>query len=146
MVVFKQLQIANGTNISPRSKNKRAESMGEDTRDGEHQHEKVSSGRQDYLGGDVAYGGCIEDAFASDREQYDAKCYLSVYVPQASSMQLHTFMLGIAVARRAFLIISTPPFRTGGAGKHPPKIITCMLYRVMIPHGKCLVNYAQGRI
>ena len=48
--------------------------------------------------------------FDRDREQYDAKCYLSVYVPRASSMQLHTFMLGIDVARRAFLLISTPPF------------------------------------
>ena len=36
---------------------------------------------------------------------------LSVYVPWASPMQLHTFMLGIDVARRALLLISTPPFR-----------------------------------
>jgi hypothetical protein len=57
MVVFKQSQIANGTNISPRIKNKRAESMGEDARDREHQHEREFSGRQDHLGGDVAYGG-----------------------------------------------------------------------------------------
>ncbi len=40
MVVFKQSQIANGTNISPRIKNKRAESMGEDARDRKHQHER----------------------------------------------------------------------------------------------------------
>jgi hypothetical protein len=53
-------------------------------------------------------------------------------------------MLGIDVARRALLLISTPPFRTGGAGKPAPKRITCILYGVMIPYGKCLVNYAQG--
>jgi len=40
MIVFKQSQIANGTNISPRIKNKRAESMGEDARDRKHQHER----------------------------------------------------------------------------------------------------------
>jgi hypothetical protein len=57
MVVFKQSQIANGTNISPRVKNKRAESMGEDARDRKHQHESELSGMQDHLGGDVAYGG-----------------------------------------------------------------------------------------
>ena len=34
---------------------------------------------------------------------------------------------------------------TFGAGKHAPKIITCILYGVMIPYGKCWVNYAQGR-
>jgi hypothetical protein len=33
----------------------------------------------------------------------------SVYVPRTSSMQLHTFMLGADVARRAEGI-STPPF------------------------------------
>jgi len=54
-------------------------------------------------------------------------------------------MLGIDVARRALLGISTPPFRTGSVGKHAPKIISCILYGVMIPYGKCLVNYAQGR-
>src|SRR2546423_15208205 len=32
-------------------------------------------------------------------------------------------MLGIDVARRALLLISTPPFRTGGTWKHAPKII-----------------------
>ncbi len=32
-------------------------------------------------------------------------------------MQFHTFMLGIDVARRAPLSISTPPFQIGGAGK-----------------------------
>jgi len=58
-------------------------------------------------------------------------------------MQLHTFMLGIDVARRALLLIFTPPFRTSGAGKPAPKIITCILYGVMISYGKCLVNYAQ---
>jgi hypothetical protein len=55
-------------------------------------------------------------------------------------MQLHTFMLGIDVARRALLGIFTPPFRTGGAWKHAPKRITCILYGVMIPYGKYLVN------
>jgi hypothetical protein len=39
IVVFKQSQIANGTNISLRSENKRAELMGEDARDRKHQHE-----------------------------------------------------------------------------------------------------------
>jgi len=33
---------------------------------------------------------------------------------------------------------------TFGAGKPAPKRITCILYGVMIPYGKCLVNYAQG--
>jgi hypothetical protein len=33
---------------------------------------------------------------------------------------------------------------TFGAGKHAPKIRTCILYGVMIPYGKCLVNYAKG--
>src|SRR5205823_3601710 len=61
-------------------------------------------------------------------------------------MQLHTFMLGIDVAQRALLLISIPPFRTSGAGKPAPKIITCILYKVMIPYGKCLVNYARGRV
>ena len=37
--------------------NKRAESMGEDARDREHQHERKLSGMQDRRGGDVAYGG-----------------------------------------------------------------------------------------
>ena len=41
MVVFKQLQFANGTTNSPRGKNKRAESVGEDARDKEHQHERA---------------------------------------------------------------------------------------------------------
>jgi hypothetical protein len=40
MVVFKQSQIANGADISLRIKNKRAESMGGDVRDREHQHER----------------------------------------------------------------------------------------------------------
>jgi len=39
MVVFKQSQIANGTNISLRIENKQAELMGEDARDRKHQHE-----------------------------------------------------------------------------------------------------------
>ena len=30
--------------------------MGEDARDREHQHERELIGRQDYPGGDVAYG------------------------------------------------------------------------------------------
>ncbi len=80
----------------------------------------------------------------SEREQYDTKWSLSVYVPRASSMQLHTFMLGIDVARRALLLISTPPFRTSGAGEPAPKTINCILYEAMIPYGKCLVNYTQG--
>ena len=42
MVVFKQSQIANGTNISPRIKNKRAESMGEDARQGTPAREGVT--------------------------------------------------------------------------------------------------------
>src|SRR6266700_7381477 len=41
----------------------------------------------------------------------------------------------------AYLYILSDTF---GAGKHAPKIITCILYGVMIPYGKCLVNYAQG--
>jgi len=57
MVVFKQSQIANGTNISPRIKNKRAEQRGGDARDREHQHERELSGRQDLPGENVAYGG-----------------------------------------------------------------------------------------
>ncbi len=35
---------------------------------------------------------------------------------------------------------------TFGAEKHAPNIRTCILYGVMIPYGKCLVNYAQGRV
>ena len=50
-----------------------------------------------------------------------------VYVLRASSMQLHPFMLGVDVARRAEGI-STPPFRTSGAGKPAPKTITGILY------------------
>jgi hypothetical protein len=53
-------------------------------------------------------------------------------------------MLGIDVAQRALLVISTHPFRTGGARKHAPKIITYISYRVIISYGKCLVNHAQG--
>jgi hypothetical protein len=53
------------------------------------------------------------------------KGYLSVYAPEVSSMLLHTFVLGLGVARRALVIISTPPFRTGGAGKHAPQRILC---------------------
>ena len=34
---------------------------------------------------------------------------------------------------------------TFGAGKHAPKIRTCILYGVMIPYGKCLVKYARCR-
>lgn len=55
----------------------------------------------------------------------------SVYVPRASSMQLHPFMLGVDVARRVEGI-STPPFQTGGAGKPAPKTIPRILYGVMI--------------
>ena len=55
-------------------------------------------------------------------------------------MQLHPFILGIAVARCALLLISTPPFQTSGAWKYAPKIIICILYMVMIPYEKCLVN------
>jgi hypothetical protein len=47
--------------------------MGEDACDREHQHERKRSGRQDHPGGDVVYAGWKEDAFSSDREQYDAK-------------------------------------------------------------------------
>ena len=136
IVVFKQSQIANGTNISLRIKNKRAESMDEDAHNREHQQKKVLSGRRDRSG----FGGRKEDAFSRNREQYDERYYLSVYVLQASSMQLHTFMLGIDVVRRAFLLIFTPPFPTGGMGKHAPKTIICTLYRMMIPYGKRLVN------
>jgi hypothetical protein len=64
-----------------------------------------------------------EDAFSRDREQYSAKWCLSVYVPWASSMQLHPFMLGIDVARRVLLLISPPPFQAGSTGKPVPKII-----------------------
>ena len=35
---------------------------------------------------------------------------------------------------------------TFGAGRPAPKTITSILYGVMIPYGKCLVNYAQGRL
>src|SRR5437588_5760426 len=35
---------------------------------------------------------------------------------------------------------------TFGAGKPAPKLRTCILYGVMIPYGKYLVNYAQGRV
>jgi hypothetical protein len=34
---------------------------------------------------------------------------------------------------------------TFGAGKHAPKLRTCILYGVMIPYGTCLVNYARCR-
>jgi hypothetical protein len=34
---------------------------------------------------------------------------------------------------------------TFGTGKHAPKIRTCILYGVMIPSGKCLVNSARCR-
>jgi hypothetical protein len=54
--------------------------------------------------------------FSVIKNSNDAKRHLSVYVSLASSMQLHSFMLGIDVARRALLGIFTPPFRTGGAG------------------------------
>ena len=40
MVVFKQSQIANGTNISPRTKTNEQSRVGEDARDREHQHER----------------------------------------------------------------------------------------------------------
>ncbi|MHB8600775.1 MAG: hypothetical protein ACYDER_28710 [Ktedonobacteraceae bacterium] len=86
--------------------------------------------------------------FSSNRERYDAKCYLSVYVPwvsSASSMQLHTFVPGIDVARRALSVIFTPPFQTGSTGKRAPKIIICILYETMIPYGNSLVNYAQAQ-
>jgi hypothetical protein len=59
-------------------------------------------------------------------------------------MQLHTFMPGFDVARCMLLLISTPPFQSGDAGKHAPKIITCILYGVMIPYGKFLVKFARG--
>jgi hypothetical protein len=52
-------------------------------------------------------------------------------------------MPGIDVARRAFLGISLPPFRTIDAVKHAPKIKTNILYAVMIAYEKCLVNYNQ---
>lgn len=55
MVVFKQSQIAHNTNISPSTKNARAESIGENVRDREHQHEREFRGRPGHLGGDVAY-------------------------------------------------------------------------------------------
>ena len=58
-------------------------------------------------------------------------------------MQLHTFVLCIDVALRVEGI-STPPFQTGGAGKPAPKTILRILYAVMIPYRKCLVNYAAG--
>jgi len=56
-VMFKQSQIAHDTNISLRVKNKRAESMGEDARDREHQHERKLRGMHDHRGRGVAYGG-----------------------------------------------------------------------------------------
>jgi len=40
MVVFKQLRIANGTNISLRTKTNERSRVGEDARDREHQHER----------------------------------------------------------------------------------------------------------
>ena len=57
MVIFKQSQMANGTDSSPRVKNKRVELMGEDARDREHQHEWELSGRPDHPGGNLVYGG-----------------------------------------------------------------------------------------
>ena len=57
MVVFEQSLSADGTDISPRVKSKRAESVGEDARSREHLHERELRGGQDDLGGDVAYGG-----------------------------------------------------------------------------------------
>ena len=56
---------------------------------------------------------------------------------QAPSMQPHTFMPGIDVARRAFLGISLPPFRTVGAVMDAPKIRTYILYAVIIAYEKC---------
>lgn len=50
-------------------------------------------------------------------------------------MKLHSFMLDIDVARRALLLICTPPFRTGGAGKHAPKIIMCIARRYHMENG-----------
>ncbi|WIG59146.1 MAG: hypothetical protein OJF49_001893 [Ktedonobacterales bacterium] len=56
----------------------------------------------------------------------DAESDFSAYIPRVSSMQLHTFMLGRDVARRALLGICAPPLRTRGARKHAPKTIPCM--------------------
>ena len=55
MIVFKQSQMTQTSH--PRGENKRAESVGEDARDREHQHERKLSRRPDHPGGDVAYGG-----------------------------------------------------------------------------------------
>jgi len=41
----------------PASKTNERSRVGEDARDREHQHERELSGRQDHLGGGVAYGG-----------------------------------------------------------------------------------------
>ena len=84
-------------------------------RDREHQHERKLRGRQDHLG--EMWLMVVEKRmqFPVIENRYDAKCSLSVYIPGAFSMQLHTLMLDIDVARRALLVISTPPFRTSGA-------------------------------
>ena len=56
--------------------------------------------------------------FSAVENKYDAKCYLSVYMLLASSMQLHThtFMQGVDVAQNVLAVIFTPPFRMGGTG------------------------------
>jgi hypothetical protein len=64
--------------------------------------------------------------FSRVRDRYDAESYLSVYAPSLSSMKLHTFMLGIDAARRALVLISTPPFRIGSAARQALKLMTCM--------------------
>jgi hypothetical protein len=97
MVVFKK--VANDTKITPPASTTIERSrVAEDARDSEHQHKRNLRGKQGLLSGDVDYGD--------------------------ASMQPHTSMPGIDVARRALSDITIPPFEAGGAGKHAPETIT----------------------
>lgn len=119
--------------------------MGENARDKEHQHEEAKA--ETWL--DVALWrmeAVKRRHYFVAENGYDAKEYLSVYVPGLSSMQLHTFMLGSDVARPALLLTSRPPFRAWGAweacAKDDNGDTACTAG--MIPYAQCLVNSAQG--
>ncbi len=151
MLVLISSQSANGTNISPRRKNKRVELMGEDARYREHQHEGRSRELQ------VECKTILAETWLMEVERRMRFLVIENRMTRIAisastfpgildgilnaTPYLHTGYRCCAACAFAHRSTSFPNWRRGEASAKDNKDNT--VCGVMIPYGNCLVNYAN---
>ena len=145
MVVFKQSQIASGTNISPRIKKQtsgaewvRMRATGSTSTRGSEVEGKTIEASTWLM--EVERRMRLVNENSMTRNDISASTFPGH--PRCNSIPSCwvSMLRGVRFCSSLHLLSDT-----FGAGKHAPKIRTCILYGVMIPYGKCLVNYAWCR-